>query len=72
LRRGLFDPAHSDSFDEMVSELNNNLDSEYFDNITSDSAADDLEMEEVAREFLERHRAAGGLAPQPIHPDEIN
>ena len=72
LKRGLFDPAHSDSFDEMVSELNNNLDSEYFENITSDSAADDQEMEEVAREFIERHRAAGGLAPQPIHPDEIN
>jgi hypothetical protein len=70
LKRGLFDPAHSDSFSDLVSELNANLDSECLSGV-SDDAAENQVTNELVDQLLAHHRAAGGSPPESIDPDEF-
>jgi hypothetical protein len=70
LKRGLFDPAHSDSFSDLVSELNANLDSDCLSGV-SDEAADNQVTNEHVDQLLAHHRAAGGSPLESIDPDEF-
>ena len=73
LRRGHFDPAHSESLSEMMSELDRNIDSEGLADVWQQpSSEESREAQAAVDEFLAHHRAAGGLPPEPIDVDDIH
>ena len=67
----MFDPEHSESLSEMLSELDRNIDSECLADVSLHSSQESREAQAVADDYLAHLRAAGGAPPEPFDFDEI-